>query len=132
MAHSVKRTTPTEATPALDELVPPADFALETDDPFPPFSGAFRHARVSPSRTVGRVLGGGDRAAAERWQHLAGDAEACQAIKTSVVQHHISCHPEVLPIEDDGERGRAMNRLGGRLCTRCGSKALRAVGVVPG
>ena len=37
---------------------------------------------------VGRVLGSGPSAEA-RWEHLAGDAAACEAIKTSVMQHHM-------------------------------------------
>ena len=92
---------------------PPADSALGL------LLGALPGGSLSGA--VGRILGG--VAAEERWQHLAGDAAACEAIKTSVALHHIICKVEM--IEDTRERARAANQFyGGRLCTPSGSKAL--------
>jgi len=78
------------------------------------------------SEVVGTVLGSRDLDAGMRWEHLADDEAACQAIKTSVLIHHIL--PQVHTFVDNVERGRAAARLGGRLCTRAGVKAL----LVPG
>ena len=109
----------------LEGLVPPADFS-EAGAPSPPADSALglllgALPGGSLSKAVGRILGG--VAAEERWQHLAGDAAACEAIKTSVALHHIICKVEM--IEDTRERARAANQFyGGRLCTPSGSKAL--------
>lgn len=78
---------PVRAPIPLHGLLPPADFA-EPGTPSPP-PGAFGLLldEITPE-LVGRVLGSGPSAEA-RWEHLAGDAAACEAIKTSVMQHHM-------------------------------------------
>ena len=111
----------------LEGRVPPADFS-EAGAPSPPADSALglllgALPGGSLSGAVGRILGGSGGVAAERWQHLAGDAAACEAIKTSVALHHIMYKVEM--IEDNRERARAANQFyGGRLCTPPGSKAL--------
>eukprot|EP00966_Prymnesium_polylepis_P272360 6292145-Prymnesium_polylepis.1 len=52
--------------------------------------GAFgQSAMARTSEVVGTVLGSRDLDAGMRWEHLADDEAACQAIKTSVLIHHI-------------------------------------------
>ena len=111
----------------LEGLVPPVDFS-EADAPSPPTGSALgllcaALRRGYLSGAVGHVLGADNAAVVERWAHLAGDEAACEAIKSSVLFHHIL--PEVQMIEDVIERGRnAMRFYGGRLCTPSGSKSL--------
>jgi hypothetical protein len=118
--------SPDRAPFLLHDLLPPAHDAEAhpLSDALPPRLGAFGHLldEVTPE-VVGRTLGTGPAAEA-RWQHLAGDAAACEAIKTSVMLHHIVPLPEWKATADPVDRTRLANRLGGQFCSRVNRNAL--------
>ena len=92
--------------------------------PSPPLGAFGLLLDESTPEVVGRILGSG-AAAEARWHHLAGDAAACEAIKTSVVLQHIVPLPEWKACSPDPrERTRLANRLGGQFCKPSGSDAL--------
>eukprot|EP00966_Prymnesium_polylepis_P307078 7096371-Prymnesium_polylepis.1 len=71
----------------LEALLPPVDFS-EADAPSPSSDSALgllcsALRRGSLSGAVGQLLGADDAVVTERWSHLAGDAAACEAIKSS-------------------------------------------------
>lgn len=109
---------------SLHGLLPPEDYAAPICPA--PALGAFGLLNdENTPEVVGRVLGRGVAAKA-RWQHLASDTAACEAIKTSVMMHHIFPLDEFNASADPRERARVANRLGGEYCKslRPGSEAL--------
>ena len=114
---------PVRTREALHGLIPPSDYT-EPAAPSPPLGAFGLLLDESTPGVIGRVLGSGTPIAAARWHHLAGDAAACEAIKTSVVLHHIAPLPEWEATTDPQERTDLANRMGGQFCARSGSNAL--------
>ena len=71
---------------------------------------------------------GGWRQKAPARVAVIADAAACEAIKTSVVLHHIVPLPEWERESDPQVRMRLANRPGGQFCKRSGSDALLLLG----
>ena len=107
---------------SLEGLVPPAE--LTPPEP-PELRGAFAQLDaddVSPSETIGRLLGGGDEAAAARWLYLVRSSAAREVVCCSVHLHHIV--PLITHIDDFRARAKAGLELGYRLIAPFGSKSL--------
>ena len=108
---------------ALHCLIPPHDY-MEPADQTPRLGAFGLLLDENTPEVIGRILGSGTAASNARWHHLAGDAAACEAVKASVMVHHVSTLPEWRAIASPVERHVLADRLGGRFCRSSGRDAL--------
>eukprot|EP00966_Prymnesium_polylepis_P050489 1168894-Prymnesium_polylepis.1 len=123
---------PDPASGTLEGLVPPPTYVARVAWSALPGAFGLREGGLAEdapplSRAIGHALGGDDAQTRARWKHLASSPASCQAIKHSVMFHH------VLPqLRDQDlaphERGIAASQIGGRFLTKAGNRALLVEG----